>query len=135
MKIMIDLNIFIDVFQQRLPHYQNSSLILTKVLNKEITGFIAGHSLTTLFYLISKFSNNRKSLELVDWILTHFEIESADKEGFRHARTFDMNDFEDAVVACCAKYAGCDYILTRNISDFRKSPIPALTPGEFLIEF
>jgi predicted nucleic acid-binding protein len=129
---MMDLNIFIDVFQKRVPHYQDSSSVLTKVLNEELTGFIAGHALTTLHYLLSRFSGNQKSLEVVDWVLAHFEVESADKEGFRHARTFDMKDFEDAVVAGCAKSAGCDYIITRNLSDFKNSPVPAVTPGEFL---
>lgn len=132
MNIMVDLNIFIDVFQERAPHYQDSSLALTKVLNEELTGFIAGHALTTLHYLLSRFSGNQKSLEVVDWVLVHFEVESADKEGFRHARTFDMKDFEDAVVAGCAKSAGCDYIITRNLSDFKNSPVSAVTPGEFL---
>jgi len=64
MKVMIDLNIFIDVFQKRVPHYQDSSLVLTQILNKKITGFIAGHLVTTLYYLISKFSGKQKALEV-----------------------------------------------------------------------
>lgn len=132
MKLMIDLNILIDIFQERVPHYENSSQVLTKVLNEEITGVMAGHTLTTLYYLLSRFLGNQKALEIVDWVLVHFEIDSADKKGFLRARTFDMTDFEDAVVACCAKNADCDYIITRNKSDFKRSPIPTLTPQEFL---
>jgi hypothetical protein len=77
MKIMIDLNIFIDVFQKRIPHYQDSSMVLTRVLNKELKAFIAG----------------------------------------------------------CAKNTECDYIITRNVSDFEQSPVPAVTPAEFLEMF
>jgi len=132
MKVMIDLNIFIDVFQHRGLHYHDSSLVLTKILDKESIGFIAGHSITTLYYLISKSYNNQKALEAVDWILNHFEVESANKEDFLHARTIDMKNFEDAIVAECASNIECEYIVTRNGKDFKKSPVPAITPGEFL---
>jgi predicted nucleic acid-binding protein len=134
MKLMIDLNIFIDVFQKRIPHYQDSSLVLTKILNKEITGFIAGHSVTALYYLTCKLSGQQKALEVIDWILDHFEVESAGKEGFQYARKFNMKDFEDAVLVKCAQRVGCDYIITRNSLDFKESSIPAVTPEKFLKE-
>ncbi|MCK4762574.1 MAG: PIN domain-containing protein [Candidatus Aminicenantes bacterium] len=135
MTVLIALNIFIDVFQKRIPHYDQSSLVLTKVINKELTGYIAGHSVTTLYYLICKFLDREKALELIDWLLTHFEIESAEKEDFMQARTFDMKDFEDAVAAGCAQKVSCDYIITRNIKDFKKSPIPAITAVKFIEKF
>jgi hypothetical protein len=31
-----------------------------------------------------------------------------------------------------AQEFGADYIVTRNVDDFSNSPIPALTPAEFL---
>ena len=42
-------------------------------------------------------------------------------------------DFEDAVVASMAEFARCEYIVTRNVSDFVGSPIPAVSPEEFLL--
>jgi hypothetical protein len=42
------------------------------------------------------------------------------------------NKFEDAVVASVAEATGSDYILTRNVPDFAGSPVPAMTPTEFL---
>ncbi len=132
MKIMLDLNIFMDVFQERTPHYQDSSMVLTKVLNKEVTGCIAGHCLTTLYYLLSRSSNKQKALDMVDWVLTHFEVGTAMGNDFIRSRTFDMKDFEDAVVSVCAVSAACDYIVTRNLSDFTNSPVRGISPGNFL---
>ncbi len=43
-----------------------------------------------------------------------------------------MTDFEDAVQAFCAKTAGAKIIITRNIQDYRLSPVKAVTPKEFL---
>jgi hypothetical protein len=43
-----------------------------------------------------------------------------------------MDDYEDALLACCARNweAGC--IVTRNTKDFANSPVRALTPEDFL---
>ena len=43
-----------------------------------------------------------------------------------------MSDFEDAVVAASAESARCDIVLTRNLADFVRSPIRALSPEEAL---
>jgi hypothetical protein len=50
------------------------------------------------------------------------------------ARSLDFEDFEDAVVATSAEAAGCEVIITRNLTDFASSPVPALTPEEFLLD-
>lgn len=41
-------------------------------------------------------------------------------------------DFEDCLQDECAKQVNADYIVTRNIKDFSKSDIPAVTPEIFL---
>ena len=41
-------------------------------------------------------------------------------------------DFEDCLVATCARSADCDFIVTRNKNDFAGMAVPAVTPEEFL---
>lgn len=41
-------------------------------------------------------------------------------------------DFEDCLVATCAKSIRCDCIVTRNKKDFEEFGIPVLTPAELL---
>ena len=43
-----------------------------------------------------------------------------------------MSDFEDAVQAFCAKNDGAKIIITRNIQDYKLSPVKAITLKEFL---
>lgn len=40
--------------------------------------------------------------------------------------------FDSAAVLSLAVESGCDYIVTRNISDFVQSPVPALQPADLL---
>jgi len=47
---------------------------------------------------------------------------------------FDTN-FEDAIIATTAQSETAEYIITRNIKDFTQSPVPALTPSDFLRKF
>jgi len=46
-----------------------------------------------------------------------------------------MNDYEDALLAHCAKRVKADYIITRNIVDFKNSPVLPITPTDFLLLF
>ena len=43
-----------------------------------------------------------------------------------------ITDYEDAVIAQVARRNGCDYIVTRNLKDFENSPIPAVSPSQFI---
>lgn len=46
------------------------------------------------------------------------------------ATTLKISDYEDALQAACATRAKLDYIVTRNIKDFKCSTIPAIKPSE-----
>lgn len=44
----------------------------------------------------------------------------------------DFSDFEDCLQMQCAKEIMADYIITRNVNDYRCSDIEAITPERFL---
>ena len=132
MKVMIDLNVILDVFQERHPYYHSSASVISKIFNKKLLGLLPSHAITTIYYITSKYSGKQNAAEAIDWILANFDIAEADKTSFLRARTMEINDFEDGVVATLAELKNCDFIITRNISDFKKSQVKALTPEEFL---
>ena len=43
-----------------------------------------------------------------------------------------MPDFEDALQAAAAVACKAQVIITRNVRDFKKSPVPAMTPEQFV---
>jgi hypothetical protein len=43
-----------------------------------------------------------------------------------------MADFEDAVLASTALRENTDYIITRNTKDFSNSPVPVISPDDFI---
>lgn len=130
MKVLLDLNLLLDVVQHRVPHYEASAQVLSCARRGEITATIPAHAVTTLFYVLRKASGQAVAETTTDWLLQHFEIARTDKAVLAAARALPMPDFEDAVVAASA--AGCQFIVTRNVADFAGSPVPAITPTALL---
>lgn len=135
MKIMIDLNILFDYFQKRLPFYHFSSIVISEVLKKNVYGVTPCHAITVIHYIISKYENKQIANEKIDWLLENLDIISGNKALYKRARKLKMGDFEDAIVSSLAEEANCDYIVTRNITDFRNSQIQAITPEDFTIKY
>lgn len=132
MRIAVDLNVLLDVAQNRVPHYQTSEEVLARARRSEFEAVISGHAVTTLFYLIAKFTDVPTANQTVDGLLSDFIVLGPDKPVLLRARSLPIVDFEDGVVASVAEAAKCDYVVTRNVPDFAGSPVPAVTPTDFL---
>lgn len=132
MKITVDLNVLLDVAQNRLPHYHSSEEVLHRARAGEYEAVLPAHAITTLHYILEKWSNAHLANQTIDGLLSDFIIPIYDKATFQRARKLQMKDFEDAVVASIAEASGSDYLITRNVPDFEGSPVPAMTPTEFL---
>ena len=134
MKILLDLNVLLDVIQRREPYYAASAGVLSRVVDGEIVGAVPGHALTTIHYVVSKLAGQEQGLQAIDWLLAEMEVVPEDREIFLRARSLSMQDFEDAVVAAAAEAAGCDYVVTRNVGDFKASPVLSVSPQELEAE-
>ena len=132
MKVLLDLNVLLDVVQNRVPHYRDSAQVLSRARAGEIQALIPAHAVTTLHYVLAKAAGQPKADQTVDWLLANFEIAPAGKDTFRRARQLALPDFEDAVVASLAEAAQCGLVITRNEADFAGSPVPAISPTAFL---
>ena len=130
--ILVDLNVVLDVFQARKPHYAASAAVLDRIVSKQVEAWVSAHAVTTIHYLVGRYRNLQAANEAVDWLMRFFQVASVGREQLLRARSMDLVDFEDAVVAAAAESAGCILIVSRNVKDFAKSPVPALIPEEYL---
>ena len=132
MKVTLDINVFLDVFQKRQPHYAASAQVVSLVIAGTLAGICPAHGLTTLYYLVRKHASKPDAENAMDQVLRHFQIGNLDAAQWQEARRLPLADFEDAVVATVAKTSGALFILTRNVKDFAGSPLTAITPADFL---
>ncbi len=132
MKVLFDTNIILDLILDRKPFSEHASYLISKVERSEISGFLCATTITTIHYLLSKYLDKEKSIESIHSIMALFEVASVNRLVIENALVSKFSDFEDSVLHESARHAGAEYIITRNIKDFKKSKIPAFTPPEFL---
>ena len=135
MTATVDLNVLLDVFQKREPHYAASAQVLSLVAAGTLTGVCPAHGLTTLYYLVRKHAAKPEAEAALDRVLRHFQIGNLDSAGWQQARRLPFPDFEDAVVAMVAEVTHSAFLITRNVGDFAGSPVPAIAPAAFLSQF
>ena len=132
MKALLDLNVLLDVIQNRQLHYADSARVLSAARSGKFEALIPFHAVTTIFYLVERAQDIATASQTVDWLLQHFDVPMADKNTLLHARKLNVIDFEDAVVASVAARQGCDFSVSRNTVDFSASPVKSISPVDFL---
>ncbi len=132
MRVLLDTNIILDILEKRPPFYDASKSVLEYCISGKVTGFIALHSVSNIFYILRKHYSVADRRKLLLDILDLLQIANADHESVRRAlERNDFSDFEDCLQDECARLVHADYIITRNIADFTTSEIPSLTPADF----
>lgn len=131
MVLLIDTNVILNYITNREEQYLQSSIYVVECCAKGICdGYIAFHTLSTLWYVLRKRSDRERRQNIKD-ICEIFTVASASQKEILDAiDRDDFKDFEDCLQDKCAKEIGADYIITCNINDFRDSEIKAITPIE-----
>ena len=56
-RALYDTNVILDVLQRREPFYDDSSEAFAAAETGRVTGLVAAHSVTTLFYLLARWGS------------------------------------------------------------------------------
>ena len=132
MKILIDTNILLDVLYNR-KEFVNDSLMIFKLCElNEVEGYMSAISIPNIIYIMRKSLTKDQTNDLVNKLLLIFKVVDLKSEDLLNALTLDFNDYEDAIQCASAKRIKAQYILTRNLRDFKSSPIKAIEPFSFL---
>lgn len=131
-QVLFDSDVLIDVLAQRQPFVTASAQALNRVTQPEVQGFVSGHAVTNIFYILRRQVGSETARELVSRLLQHLQVASVTDEVIRAALKSSIADFEDAVTSEAANAAGVEVIVTRNTPDFATSAIPAVLPEVFV---
>ncbi len=132
MKAMFDINVVLDIVGRREPFLQAAEAAYLHAVSLSGLPFLPVHAYATLYYLLGTASAKRRRQSAMDWIFDSFSVAAIGEREMSLARSYPLEDFEDAMVSAAAASAGCGVIVTRNCAHFGGSPIPAVTPEEFL---
>src|SRR5574344_680039 len=127
-KILIDLNIILDFLNKRNFHVE-AAQVINMCVEKKISGYICAHEVTTLSYFLLKDQKDKtKVINTITALLDIFNIIPIDETILRDSLISPISDYEDAVIEVSSMKTNIDYIISRNISDFKSSRIPTYTP-------
>ena len=132
MVLLIDTNVLLDYLLIRQPQFNDSARVISACQKGIITGYIAFHSLSILWYTLRKKSDSERRQFLLQ--LTSFlRVASASHEKVVDAiQQVTFPDFEDCLQEKCAMEINADFIVTNNTKDFTSSKIQVVTPTEML---
>jgi predicted nucleic acid-binding protein len=132
MKLLLDINVLLDLVLERNPWAGSAARLLTRVERGEVEGHVPGHTLTTIHYVVSRAKDRHAAAAAVTDLLRFLEVVPIEKVDFSQALVLPMDDFEGAVQAAAALKIGADYIVTRDEKGFGGLSIPSVNSGEIL---
>jgi hypothetical protein len=68
-------------------------------------------------------------------LLSFVEVVGGDTDLALEAIRAGFADFEDALQSVCARRFEADFIVTRNVKDYKLSPVKAILPSDFAGKF
>ncbi|EDY22395.1 PIN domain protein [Chthoniobacter flavus Ellin428] len=132
MRVFLDTNIVLDVLLNRPAFIVDSEAVILRCESIGHPMFIAWHGLATVYYLLKRGRTESEALIELDKLLSWVCVADCSDADARTARALSFTDFEDALQAVSAAASAADLIVTRNIADFSRSKVPAVTPQELL---
>jgi predicted nucleic acid-binding protein len=128
---LLDTNVVIDFLTDRRPF----SLVAAKLFDYSERGkiklYLTAVSYNNTYYILKKLTSHKETIKILKDLERITETVDTTGEAIKHSLDSEFKDFEDAIQYYTAKTnKKLDAIVTRNVSDFRLSKIPILTPDE-----
>jgi hypothetical protein len=131
-KVLFHLNVILDVLQRREPFYDMSARSLAAAETGLLEGWVAAHSLTTLFYLLARYQSAEQARVALTDLLSFLSVAAIDQTVIEQALNLPYPDFENAVQMMAAVRSGVQYLITRDVRDYGMGPLPVLQPAELM---
>jgi len=133
MKALIDTNVILDALMSRAPFNVAAEEIILLSAEEKISACIIASSVTDIYYILKKHMKRaepaRQAILKLMAIVDVLDVTGSDCE---KACALQMEDYEDALVAYCARKHKADSIVTRDLKHFEGSPVRAISPDDFL---
>ena len=126
MRILIDTDVLLDFALGREPFASAGKNVISWAEANPGHAAIAWHSISNIACLAP--SGARSFLRE---LLRFVEVPAVGTSDAARALQLPMRDLEDALQASSALAFNADFIISRNARDYRRSPVPAITPRQF----
>ena len=123
MTVALDTNVLIDaIVEQR--EYQDAQALILAIAQGRLAGLISANSITDIYYILKKRIGDERTREAIRNLLSVFQVAEVGLLVCETALNLPMKDFEDAVLAVCAKIAGADAVVTGDLAFLAETEAP-----------
>jgi len=133
-KLLVDTNVVLDLLAKRKPFYNSAAKLFSLADKKRIALSISSLTFANTSYVLTRLKTADKSREILRRFRVLIMVLSLDDKVIDLAlNDLSFKDFEDGLQYYSAIANGQEMIITRDLSDFKGSRIPVMTPEEYLI--
>ena len=126
--ILLDTDVLIDIALDRHPHAGAAQQLLDRIERGAESACIAWHTVSNFYYIVAPSRGGRSTRDFIVELTRFVAVATTGTEAVRYAAGLPMTDFEDALQVAAARACGARCIVTRNVRDYARSPIPAVDP-------
>ena len=135
-KLFIDTNIIIDMLSHREPFYDESADLFSLADRNLIELSVSSLTVANTSYILLRQIETKKAKEILRKLRLIVNILPLDDKIIGVALNDDsFKDFEDGLQYFTAIGNNQDFIITRNLKDFKASKLPVMTARQFIETF
>jgi len=131
-EIFIDAGIILDLLAKRDPHYNYSAKLFSLIDSKKTIGFTSPIIIANINYILTRILGKNKAIKNIQKIVTILKILPVDEKIIKLALSSDFSDFEDAIQYYTTIDNNINFLITRNIKDYKPAKIQILTAEEYI---
>ena len=132
MRVLIDTNVILDVLCNRSEFVEAAKKVFKFCEVNKIEGYISAMSIPNIVYILRKELDMGKIKEILEQLTLIFKISDLKADDLKKASNLKFDDYEDALQSVCATRINANFIITRNIKDFKNSKVIAIKPSELI---
>jgi predicted nucleic acid-binding protein len=131
-KILVDVNVFIDVITKR-ANWQGSLRVLSLARrSSEVEGWTSALTVPLLYFFRLRVTTEQQARVDAQAAVKGFTLVPLTPDIIDKAMASPLPDFEDNIQLISAETIAADHIVTRNKKHFQPAPLSVLTPEEWL---
>ncbi len=134
MKVLIDTNVVLDFCLNR-ERSKYAKKIFEAVEAYKLVGVIGAQSIPTIYFYLQSELSHQQAMDFIKDMTNKILVLDLTEKIVKDSIKLEFTDYEDALLAETAFKQNCDYIITNNIKDFKKSKVLAVKPDLFIKKY
>ena len=133
-KLLIDTNIVLDLLAKREPFYKSAAQVFSLADKHKLKLSVSSLTFANTNYVLTRLKSAKEAREILRKFKILVKTLSLNEKIVDLAlNDEDFKDFEDGLQYYTAVENSQDYIITRDLRDFKQAKIPVMTAEEYLI--